>query len=170
MDNLVSILKMPTLSHDVKNKILRYVQDWATAFEGKPSLSYVGEVYRTLQREGEFPHSQAGPYRDAARSQGSTSLLVIPWSLHPQWWIPRRHQSGLTRMFVCVVGRCSPLPTASTTVVTAARSSINNVHPSQCLCRTSVSRKKSGSVTHVTTSCTKRRISTKYALWRIFFC
>ena len=54
MDNLASILKMPTLNHDVKNKILRYVQDWATAFEGKPSLSYVGEVYRTLQREGEF--------------------------------------------------------------------------------------------------------------------
>ena len=54
MDNLVSILKMPALNHDVKNKILRYVQDWATAFEGKPSLSYVGEVYKTLQREGEF--------------------------------------------------------------------------------------------------------------------
>ena len=54
MDNLVSILKIPVLNHDVKNKILRYVQDWATAFEGKPSLSYVGEVYKTLQREGAF--------------------------------------------------------------------------------------------------------------------
>ena len=32
MDNLVSILKMPALNHDVKNKILRYIQDWATAF------------------------------------------------------------------------------------------------------------------------------------------
>ena len=52
MDNLVSILKMPALNYEVKNKILRLVQDWATAFEGKPSLSYVGEVYRTLQREG----------------------------------------------------------------------------------------------------------------------
>lgn len=56
MDNLVSILKIPGLNHDVKNKILRVVQDWATAFEGKPSLSYVGEVYRTLQRDGESNH------------------------------------------------------------------------------------------------------------------
>ena len=54
MDNLVSILKMPALNHDVKNKILRYVQDWASAFEGKPGLSYVGEVYKTLQREGQY--------------------------------------------------------------------------------------------------------------------
>ena len=53
MDNHVSILKVPALNYEVKNKILRLVQDWATAFEGKPSLSYVGEVYRTLQREGE---------------------------------------------------------------------------------------------------------------------
>lgn len=54
MDNLVSILKMPILNHDVKNKILRLVQDWAIAFEGKPSLSYTGEIYRTLQREGQW--------------------------------------------------------------------------------------------------------------------
>ncbi|CAL1696995.1 unnamed protein product [Somion occarium] len=56
MDNLVSILKMPGLNHDVKNKILRLVQNWSIAFEGKANLSYVGEVYRTLQREGfNFP-------------------------------------------------------------------------------------------------------------------
>ena len=52
MDNLVSILKQPVLNHDVKNKILRLVQNWATSFEGKANLSYVGEVYKTLQREG----------------------------------------------------------------------------------------------------------------------
>ena len=52
MDNLVSILKMPVLNHDVKTKILRLIQNWALAFEGKPALGYVGEVYRTLQREG----------------------------------------------------------------------------------------------------------------------
>lgn len=54
MDNLVSILKMPGLNYDVKGKILRLVQGWALAFEGKTSLGYVGEVYRTLQREGTF--------------------------------------------------------------------------------------------------------------------
>lgn len=52
MDNLVSILKMPALNHDVKNKILRLIQNWATAFEGRANLSYVGEIYKTLQHEG----------------------------------------------------------------------------------------------------------------------
>lgn len=52
MDNLVSILKMPGLNIDVKNKILRLLQNWALAFEGKPNLGYAGEVYKTLQREG----------------------------------------------------------------------------------------------------------------------
>ncbi|KAI0089892.1 hypothetical protein BDY19DRAFT_1088196 [Irpex rosettiformis] len=56
MDNLVSILKIPVLNHEVKNKILRLVQIWAIAFEGRGNLAYVGEVYRTLQNEGfNFP-------------------------------------------------------------------------------------------------------------------
>jgi hepatocyte growth factor-regulated tyrosine kinase substrate len=53
MDNLVSILKMPTLNIDVKNKILRLIQSWGIAFEGKATLSYVGQVYKTLKQEGE---------------------------------------------------------------------------------------------------------------------
>lgn len=61
MDNLVSILKIPALNHDVKTKILRLIQNWATAFEGKANLSYMGEVYRALQHEGECDryHSSA---------------------------------------------------------------------------------------------------------------
>ncbi|KAI0809108.1 hypothetical protein BC629DRAFT_1482057 [Irpex lacteus] len=56
MDNLVSILKIPVLNHEVKTKILRLVQSWAIAFEGRGNLGYVGEVYRTLQNEGfNFP-------------------------------------------------------------------------------------------------------------------
>ncbi|KZT42810.1 ubiquitin binding protein [Sistotremastrum suecicum HHB10207 ss-3] len=56
MDNLVSILKQPALNHDVKNRILLHVQNWALSFEGKPHLSYVGTVYKTLQKEGfNFP-------------------------------------------------------------------------------------------------------------------
>ncbi|TFK71731.1 ubiquitin binding protein [Pluteus cervinus] len=56
MDNLVSILKIPALNLDVKNTILRLVQNWSVAFEGKPSLGYVGQVYRTLMNEGfKFP-------------------------------------------------------------------------------------------------------------------
>ncbi len=54
MDNLVSILKIPVLNHEVKTKILRLVQSWAIAFEGRGNLGYVGEVYRTLQNEGAY--------------------------------------------------------------------------------------------------------------------
>ena len=58
MDNLTSILKMPGLNYDVKNKILRLVQNWAIAFEGKNNLGYVGEVYRILQNEGTMHFSR----------------------------------------------------------------------------------------------------------------
>ena len=79
MDNLVSILKMPVLNHDVKSKILRLVQDWATAFEGKPSLSYVVEVYRTLQREGTWPTASLLACGAVTQPvQASTFLLAIP--------------------------------------------------------------------------------------------
>ncbi|EIN13284.1 VHS-domain-containing protein, partial [Punctularia strigosozonata HHB-11173 SS5] len=56
MDNLVSILRMPALNYEVKNKLLRLIQNWAIAFEGKPSLAYVPQVYKTLKAEGfNFP-------------------------------------------------------------------------------------------------------------------
>ena len=59
MDNLVSILKTPTLNRDVKNKILRCVQTWAISFKGKHNLSYVEQVYKTLKAEGMF-HAEFG--------------------------------------------------------------------------------------------------------------
>jgi growth factor-regulated tyrosine kinase substrate len=52
MDNLVSILKYPGLNHEVKQKILRLVQNWAASFEGKPLLSYTSQTYKTLKHEG----------------------------------------------------------------------------------------------------------------------
>ncbi|KAL7285908.1 hypothetical protein ACG7TL_001019 [Trametes sanguinea] len=76
MDNLVSILKMPALNHDVKNKMLRLIQDWAIAFEGKPSLSYVGEVYKTLQREG---------YKFPPRDPALTSSAMVDTQTPPEW-------------------------------------------------------------------------------------
>jgi len=53
MDNLVSIIKQPTVNHDVKQKVLRLVQNWAMAFEQKPTLSYVPTLYKSLKNEGE---------------------------------------------------------------------------------------------------------------------
>lgn len=93
MDNLVSILKIPVLNHDVKTKILRLIQNWATAFEGKPSLGYVGEVYRTLQREGMYlnivvmavsSHHLLG-YSFPPRDFASSSTAMVDTQTAPEW-------------------------------------------------------------------------------------
>lgn len=59
MDNLVSLLQAVgpnAVNADVKCKILELIQSWAGATEGRHYLSYMGEVYRRLQREGyQFP-------------------------------------------------------------------------------------------------------------------
>ncbi len=59
MDNLVSLLQAvgpAAVNSEVKSKILELVQSWATVTEGSHDLVYIGEVYRTLQREGyQFP-------------------------------------------------------------------------------------------------------------------
>ena len=52
MDNLVSILRVPGLNYDVKQHLLRLIQNWGIAFKDKQNLAYVGQVYKTLVDEG----------------------------------------------------------------------------------------------------------------------
>ncbi len=55
MDNLVSLLKaygVAAVNDDVKTKILEVIQTWASATQGRYELSYINEVYKSLQREG----------------------------------------------------------------------------------------------------------------------
>ncbi|OCT48517.1 Vacuolar protein sorting-associated protein 27 [Cladophialophora carrionii] len=59
MDNLVSLLKAygpAAVNEEVKQKILELIQTWASATQGRYDLSYINQVYQSLQREGfSFP-------------------------------------------------------------------------------------------------------------------
>ncbi|KAF7974930.1 hypothetical protein HWV62_10971 [Athelia sp. TMB] len=76
IDNLVSIVKIPSLNSNVKTKALRFIQSWATSFEGKPALAYVGQVYKNLKGEG-----FAFPPPDLA----AASSAMVDTQTAPEW-------------------------------------------------------------------------------------
>lgn len=82
MDNLTSLLKAyggAALNEDVKQKILELIQSWATAAEGRSNLTYISEVYNTLQREGfHFP-----PRQEVASSMFDSNAVSHSRKLHP---------------------------------------------------------------------------------------
>jgi len=83
MDNLVSILKIPTLNMEIKNKILQLVQNWSAAFEGKPTLSYTGTVHKVLTNEGEYTLKLLEARMTSACQATSSHPRISPSRIRP---------------------------------------------------------------------------------------
>lgn len=125
---------------DVRAKILELIQSWAAVTEGRYELAYIGEVYKTLQREGfQFPPSVAV----ASSMIDSSAVGVIPSLPGLSYGNPahicsttRSPPSGPTRMFVCGAGRRSRLRIANTTAGTVVAALTSSVRPSRSRCPT----------------------------------
>jgi len=80
MDNLVSLLQAvgaAAIRPEVKGKILELIQSWATATEGRHELSYIGQLYKNLKRDGyQFP-----PKTTVASSMIDSSAVGISFYL-----------------------------------------------------------------------------------------
>lgn len=82
MDNLMSLLLAPAAvapNQDVKNKILELIQNWAAAADGRPALSYISEIYRRIQIEGQFKFP---PRVDVSSSMLDSSAVSPENGLH----------------------------------------------------------------------------------------
>jgi growth factor-regulated tyrosine kinase substrate len=80
MDNMVSLLRAPgAINAEVRAKMLELIQLWASVFEGNPSLSYVGDVYRNLKTDGfDFP-----PPTRVSSTFIDSSAVSIPSTMYP---------------------------------------------------------------------------------------
>lgn len=150
IDNLVSILRMEYLNLEVKNTILRLLQNWSIAFEGKPSLGYVGQICRTLQGEGILSILHAGCLL-ILHVKASSFLRKISLRQIRPWLILKLHQNGSTRMFAFVAERHSHSQTENTTVGIAVRCMTKHVRQKRWLFLTLESLKKYVCVIHAIT-------------------
>lgn len=84
---------MPSLNLQVKGSILRLVQNWALAFEGKPGLSYVDQVYKTLKNEGQLINAHFLPDSDPTnagfnfppRDLAVANSAMVDTKTAPEW-------------------------------------------------------------------------------------
>lgn len=136
MDNLTSLLQAygpAAVNDDVKGAILESIQAWAIAAEGRPALVYIGEVYKTLQREGQkFPPK---PVVASSMFDSSAVRARLLERLVDMCLCNDSLQSGQTQMSACDAEPPLPLPTANTIAEIVATSLTNNVPANLFRCR-----------------------------------
>lgn len=139
MDNLTSLLKAvgsAAVNHDVRSKILECIQSWAAATEGRYELNYIGEVYKTLQREGfQFPPrpTVSSSMIDSSAVCARTILISFKQAANN---LAHSLPNGSTRMFVCGAGLPSPLPIANIIAATVETFLTSSARPKQYRCLT----------------------------------
>jgi len=119
VDNLVSLLKAPySLDPKVESKILELIQTWASAFEGKSHLSYVGEIYRMLKNEG-FNFPPPTKVSSSFVDSSAVSGIGSRWLPEAPTNVKESLLTGLIQMSVCDVEPLSLSPTGSIIVAIA---------------------------------------------------
>lgn len=82
MTSLLQAVGANAINAEVKNKILELIQSWAGATENRYELAYIGEVYKTLQREGyQFPPkiAVASSMIDSSAVSLHYCSILSPW-------------------------------------------------------------------------------------------
>ncbi|CAG8536925.1 8705_t:CDS:10, partial [Scutellospora calospora] len=113
VDTLVSIIKSSNSNPEVIQKLLGLIQTWSSAFDGRPELKYVTEIYYSLKHEGYiFPKIDKAPtvMIDTATPPEWTDSEVCVRCRVPFTMINRKHHCRNCGHTYC--GECSAKTTS----------------------------------------------------------